>query len=214
MFLVESSIGSPTHSKQNKETVGSQFRNSLNALMTTLNDTTPHYIRCVKPNDSKLPFVFDIQRAVDQLRACCVLETIRISAAGFPSRWTYVDFFLRYRILLKSKKINRNDPKLTCQQIVEEHIGTKDNYKFSNTKIFFRASQVAYLERKRADIRKDCSILIQKTWLNTYAKKTYLQIQTSVLIIQQCGKAYLARRSADKQNNAICNYFSSSGSNY
>lgn len=66
--------------------VGSQFRDSLNALMTTLNDTTPHYIRCVKPNDSKLPFVFDHQRAVDQLRACGVLETIRISAAGFPSR--------------------------------------------------------------------------------------------------------------------------------
>jgi len=66
--------------------VGSQFRDSLNALMITLNDTTPHYIRCVKPNDSKLPFDFDHQRAVDQLRACGVLETIRISAAGFPSR--------------------------------------------------------------------------------------------------------------------------------
>ncbi|XP_029347473.1 unconventional myosin-Vb-like [Acyrthosiphon pisum] len=90
--------------------------------MTTLNDTTPHYIRCVKPNDNKLPFVFDNQRAVYQLRACCVLETIRISADGFPSRWTYVDFFLRYRVLLESKKINRNYPKLTCQQIIEEHI--------------------------------------------------------------------------------------------
>lgn len=66
--------------------MGSQFRDSLNALMTTLNDTTPHYIRCVKPNDNKMPFVFDHQRAVDQLRACGVLETIRISAAGFPSR--------------------------------------------------------------------------------------------------------------------------------
>lgn len=55
--------------------------------MTTLNDTTPHYIRCIKPNDDKLPFVFDHQRAVDQLRACGVLETIRISAAGFPSRY-------------------------------------------------------------------------------------------------------------------------------
>lgn len=37
-------------------------------------------------------------------------------------RWTYVDFFLRYRVLLKSNQINRNDPKLTCQRIVEEHI--------------------------------------------------------------------------------------------
>lgn len=29
---------------------------------------------------------FDPKRAVQQLRACGVLETIRISAAGFPSR--------------------------------------------------------------------------------------------------------------------------------
>lgn len=33
-----------------------------------------------------------------------------------------MDFFLRYRVLLKSKKINRDDPKLTCQRIIEEHI--------------------------------------------------------------------------------------------
>ncbi|VVC36488.1 Hypothetical protein CINCED_3A024235 [Cinara cedri] len=186
-------IGSPSHSKQNKKTVGSQFRDSLNALMTTLNDTTPHYIRCVKPNDDKMPFVFDHQRAVDQLRACGVLETIRISAAGFPSRWTYVDFFLRYRVLLKSKKISREDPKLTCQRIVEEHIQTEDNYKYGNTKIFFRAGQVAYLERKRADRRRDCSICIQKTWRKYICQKKYMQIRRSALLIQSYGRGYLAR---------------------
>ena len=40
------------------------------------------------------------QRVVQQLRACGVLETVRISAAGFPSRWTYGDFYQRYHALL------------------------------------------------------------------------------------------------------------------
>ncbi|XP_050522189.1 unconventional myosin-Va isoform X2 [Daktulosphaira vitifoliae] len=197
-------IGSPSQTKQNKKTVGSQFRDSLNALMTTLNDTTPHYIRCVKPNDLKLPFVFDHQRAVDQLRACGVLETIRISAAGFPSRWSYIDFFSRYRILLKSNKINRNDPKLTCQRIVEEQIQSEDNYKYGNTKIFFRAGQVAYLERKRGDKRKDCSITIQKTWRSYICQKKYKQIQRSVLLIQRYGRGLLGRRLTEnlRQNQA------------
>ncbi|KAG8131256.1 putative MYO5B variant protein [Naja naja] len=72
--------------KEHKKTVGHQFRNSLHLLMETLNATTPHYVRCIKPNDEKLPFTFDPKRAVQQLRACGVLETIRISAAGYPSR--------------------------------------------------------------------------------------------------------------------------------
>ena len=37
-------------------------------------------------------FRFDAKRAVQQLRACGVLETIRISAAGYPSRWSYPEF--------------------------------------------------------------------------------------------------------------------------
>lgn len=76
--------------------------------MKTLNATTPHYIRCIKPNDNKGAFEFENLRAIQQLRACGVLETIKISSNGFPSRWTYSDFASRYRVLLfsvnKSKK--------------------------------------------------------------------------------------------------------------
>ena len=70
--------------------------------MDKLNSTTPHYIRCIKPNDEKAEFTFTLGRAVEQLRACGVLETVRLSAAGFPGRWTYKDFrtrWLLYKIL-------------------------------------------------------------------------------------------------------------------
>ena len=55
--------------KSLKKTVGSQFRDSLNLLMATLNQTTPHYIRCVKPNDQKAAFVFDAKRGIQQVRS-------------------------------------------------------------------------------------------------------------------------------------------------
>lgn len=34
-----------------------QFRRSLHLLMDILNATSPHYVRCIKPNDHKASFV-------------------------------------------------------------------------------------------------------------------------------------------------------------
>ena len=96
-----------------------QFSESLKKLMETLNNTTPHYIRCIKPNDDKAAFHFEPIRAMQQLRACGVLETVRISAAGYPSRWTYPEFFNRYRMIVKSSLVNRKKPRDTIRLILE-----------------------------------------------------------------------------------------------
>jgi myosin-5 len=75
-----------------KPTQGSIFKASLIALMDTLSTTNVHYIRCIKPNELKRPWEFQPQQVLGQLRACGVLETIRISCAGYPTRWTYEEF--------------------------------------------------------------------------------------------------------------------------
>lgn len=75
-----------------KPTQGSIFKASLITLMETLSVTNVHYIRCIKPNEQKKPWEFTPQQVLGQLRACGVLETIRISCAGYPSRWTYEEF--------------------------------------------------------------------------------------------------------------------------
>jgi len=63
--------------------------------METLGVTNVHYIRCIKPNEHKRAWEFVPQQVLAQLRACGVLETIRISCAGYPSRWTYEEFIER-----------------------------------------------------------------------------------------------------------------------
>ncbi|KAM5172128.1 unconventional myosin-Va isoform 1-T1 [Mantella aurantiaca] len=179
-------------SKEHKKTVGHQFRNSLHLLMETLNATTPHYVRCIKPNDFKYPFTFDSKRAVQQLRACGVLETIRISAAGFPSRWTYQEFFSRYRVLMKQKDI-LSDRRQTCKNVLEKLILDQDKYQFGKTKIFFRAGQVAYLEKIRSDkLRKAC-IRIQKTIRGWLLRKKYLRMRKAAINIQRYVRGYQAR---------------------
>ncbi|KAK1785424.1 hypothetical protein P4O66_018792, partial [Electrophorus voltai] len=179
-------------SKEHKKTVGLQFRNSLQLLMETLNATTPHYVRCIKPNDYKFAFTFDPKRAVQQLRACGVLETIRISAAGFPSRWTYQEFFSRYRVLMKQKDV-QSDKKMTCKNVLEKLVQDPDKYQFGKTKIFFRAGQVAYLEKLRADKLRAACIRIQKTIRCWLARKKYLRVKRAAITIQTHVRGHQAR---------------------
>ncbi|KAK7160722.1 hypothetical protein R3I93_008403 [Phoxinus phoxinus] len=179
-------------SKEHKKTVGLQFRNSLHLLMETLNATTPHYVRCIKPNDYKLAFTFDPKRAVQQLRACGVLETIRISAAGFPSRWTYQEFFSRYRVLMVQKDV-LTDRKMTCKNVLEKLVQDPDKYQFGKTKIFFRAGQVAYLEKLRADKLRAACIRIQKTIRCWLARKKYLRMKHAATTIQRYVRGHQAR---------------------
>uniref|UniRef100_A0A6Q2XV85 Myosin VAa n=1 Tax=Esox lucius TaxID=8010 RepID=A0A6Q2XV85_ESOLU len=179
-------------SKEHKKTVGCQFRNSLAMLMETLNATTPHYVRCIKPNDLKFPFTFDPKRAVQQLRACGVLETIRISAAGFPSRWTYQEFFSRYRVLMKQKDV-LSDRRLTCRNVLEKLVQDQDKYQFGKTKIFFRAGQVAYLEKLRADKLRQACVRIQKTIRCWLVRKKYLRKKHAAMTIQRYTRGHQAR---------------------
>ncbi|XP_040893941.1 unconventional myosin-Va-like isoform X1 [Toxotes jaculatrix] len=190
---LSSTIGRAGQSQRdNKKTVGLQFRQSLHLLMGTLNATTPHYVRCIKPNDHKAPFTLDPVRAVQQLRACGVLETIRISAAGFPSRWTYQEFFSRYRVLMKQKDV-LSDRKQTCKNLLEKLIKDQDKYQFGKNKIFFRAGQVAYLEKLRSDKLRMACVRIQKTIRCWLARKKYLRMKECAITIQRYARGHQAR---------------------
>ncbi|XP_061101477.1 unconventional myosin-Vc isoform X2 [Conger conger] len=171
--------------KQLKTTVGNKFRSSLYLLMETLNATTPHYVRCIKPNEEKLPFEYDSKRVVQQLRACGVLETIHISAQSYPSRWTYIEFYSRYSILMTQPELVVNDKRQTCRTVLQRLIQDCNQYKFGRTKIFFRAGQVAYLEKLRSDRLRGACITIQKHVRGWRQRRKYLRMRQAAIIIQQ-----------------------------
>uniref|UniRef100_A0AAQ6A907 Methyl-CpG binding domain protein 3b n=1 Tax=Amphiprion ocellaris TaxID=80972 RepID=A0AAQ6A907_AMPOC len=181
--------------REHKLTVGFQFRQSLQMLMDTLNSTTPHYVRCIKPNDLKEPFMFDPKRTVQQLRACGVLETIRISAAGYPTRWTYEEFFSRYRVLLRGAQ-NQDQAQASCRQNLPQLIPDPDQYCFGKTKVFFRAGQVALLERLRAERLRIAAVIIQSQVRGWLARIRYTKIFWATVTIQRYTRGTLARRLA------------------
>ncbi|XP_066522959.1 unconventional myosin-Vc [Hoplias malabaricus] len=171
--------------KQLRSTVGDKFRRSLYLLMETLNATTPHYVRCIKPNEDKLPFEYDSKRVVQQLRACGVLETVHISAQSYPSRWTYIEFYSRYSILMSQTELRAGEKKQICKTVLQRLITDSNQYKFGRTKIFFRAGQVAYLEKLRLDRLRTACITIQKHMRGWSQRSRYLRMKQAAIIIQQ-----------------------------
>ena len=70
--------------------------------MTTLRNTTPHFVRCIIPNEMKRPGVIDAHLVLHQLRCNGVLEGIRICRKGFPNRIVYPEFRQRSEIWFTS----------------------------------------------------------------------------------------------------------------
>ncbi|KAJ1512880.1 Myosin type-2 heavy chain 1 [Coelomomyces lativittatus] len=187
--------GISNNRKPVKQTLGSVFKQSLVQLMDTIHGTNVSYIRCVKSNSEKKPFHFEPQMVLNQLRACGVLETIRISTQGYPGRWTFEEFAHRYYFLVPSKLWNDfKDINKFCKRILEKTIPDPDKYQIGATKIFFRSGQLAYLEKLRSETLDQRVILFQKNLRRRRAREYYLTLKKSTLIIQAWVRGHLARK--------------------
>ena len=78
------------------KTLSSQHKEQLGKLMHQLHTTSPHFVRCIIPNEIKTPGILDAALVLHQLRCNGVMEGIRICRMGFPSRMMYAEFKQRY----------------------------------------------------------------------------------------------------------------------
>jgi len=92
------------------KSVSSQFSTNLRVLRSRIDTTVPHYVRCLKPNDDLAPDYFEPKNIVEQLRCGGVLEAVRVSRAGYPTRYPHDVFLARYFILGDRKDASPQSP--------------------------------------------------------------------------------------------------------
>ncbi|KAI0317763.1 myosin 5 [Amylostereum chailletii] len=181
-----------------KPTQASIFKASLASLMETLGITNVHYIRCIKPNEQKEAWKFTPQQVLSQLRACGVLETIRISCAGYPTRWTYEEFAERYYMLVSATLwgplIQKLELRQLCSLILDKTINDSDKHQSGRTKIFFRAGMLAALETLRADRLNSMVTVVQKNMRRHMAIKKYRRMRAAAITIQTWWRGVAAKR--------------------
>ncbi|KAJ6996761.1 myosin-1-like [Populus alba x Populus x berolinensis] len=132
-----------------KLSVATKFKGQLFQLMQRLENTTPHFIRCIKPNNSQSPGLYEQGLVLQQLRCCGVLEVVRISRSGFPTRMSHQKFARRYGFLLLESVAYSQDPLSISVAILHQFDILPEMYQVGYTKLFFRTGQIGVLEDTR-----------------------------------------------------------------
>ena len=177
------------------KTVSSAFRNQLDALLTTLNSTDPHFIRCIVPNNFKTPGLLDSALVMHQLTCNGVLEGIRICRRGFPNRCFYADFRHRF-IIIKPKEVYAagDDQKLAAKIILEACKDADDRWRLGHTKVFFRAGTIGILEEVRDECIKAILNYFQgicRGYLGRKQHKVEIAKRNFIPVIQRNFKKYI-----------------------
>ncbi|KAF3446114.1 hypothetical protein FNV43_RR11293 [Rhamnella rubrinervis] len=172
--------------------VASRFKHQLQALMETLNLTEPHYIRCVKPNSLNRPQKFENLSILHQLRCGGVLEAVRISLAGYPTRRTYPEFVDRFGILVPEFMDGSYDEKATTEKILKKL--NLENFQLGWTKVFLRAGQIGVLDSRRAEVLDNAAKLIQRRLRTYIARRDFISTQAAAFVLQAYCRGCLTRK--------------------
>ncbi|XP_060754217.1 unconventional myosin-VIIa [Neoarius graeffei] len=177
-------------------TLSGQFRQSLDSLMKALSLCQPFFIRCFKPNDSKLSMVFDRELCIQQLSYSGILETIKVRKLGYPIQHKFKEFLGRYRVLLKTTDCDPSKESAAdcCNAICRAVIECQDDWKIGKTKIFLKDHHDSFLELQREKELNRKALIIQRVMLGHKDRKNFIRKRSAAVTVQKNWRACRDRK--------------------
>ncbi|KAK8513690.1 hypothetical protein V6N13_002418 [Hibiscus sabdariffa] len=190
--LFPSPLEESSRSSYKFSSVATRFKQQLQTLMETLNSTEPHYIRCVKPNSLNRPQKFENLSILHQLRCGGVLEAVRISLAGYPTRRAYSEFVDRFGLLAPEFMDTSYDEKTLTEKILQKL--NLQNFQLGKTKVFLRAGQIGVLDSRRAEVLDISAKRIQYRLRTFIAHRKFISARVAAIGLQAYCRGCLARK--------------------
>ncbi len=213
----------PTSGRAKKNaTVGGHFAKQLQELRAKIDLTSPHYVRCLKPNAQLVPDNFDPQMIVEQLRCAGVVEAVRVSRVGYPQRYSHSQFISRYRTLgmREMKKAAKAKTKVKPIAVLVDAIAKKmaltdskvssadeKNSKSHNkvdllaigvqvgkTKVFLRRRAFDIIEKMRKDFMVSAAMKVQAVARGYIQYRTFHEYCEANLQLQCWARVIIAER--------------------
>ncbi|XP_072010224.1 myosin-IIIa isoform X4 [Engystomops pustulosus] len=189
------------------QTVASYFRYSLMDLLSKMVAGQPHFVRCIKPNNDRLPSKFDREKVLVQLRYTGILETARIRQLGYSHRILFANFIKRYYLICYK---SYDDPPVSsecCASILEK--ANLHHWVLGKTKVFLKYYHVEQLDRMIKSLVNRI-VLIQayvKGWLGAkrYQKLKYKREESAVKI-QSAYRGHAVRKEIHAKSEKMENF--------
>ncbi|KAE8681064.1 myosin-2-like isoform X6 [Hibiscus syriacus] len=168
--MLDQSLKLVISSESPELSVVTKFKGQLFELMHQLENTTPHFIRCIKPNCKQVPDKYEEDVVLQQLRYCGVLET------NAP-----------------------HDPLSISVALLKQFNVLPETYQVGYTKLFLRTGQIAALEHRRKQVLRGV-IGVQKYFRGHRARCLFLELNKGAKNIQSfCGES-IQRKYAIEHN--------------
>uniref|UniRef100_A0A4W4GEL1 Osteoclast-stimulating factor 1 n=1 Tax=Electrophorus electricus TaxID=8005 RepID=A0A4W4GEL1_ELEEL len=165
--------------KGRPSTASSKIKRQANELVDTLMKCTPHYIRCIKPNETKRPRDWEESRVKHQVEYLGLRENIRVRRAGFAYRRVFQKFLQRYAILtLETFPCWRGGEQQGVLHLLRSVNMDPDQYQMGRTKIFVKNPESLFLLEEMRERKFDTfARTIQKAWRKYIARRKYEQMR-------------------------------------
>ncbi|KPM11723.1 hypothetical protein QR98_0102980 [Sarcoptes scabiei] len=185
-------------------TIATQFRQSLSNLMSLLTTKQPWYIRCIKPNYSQKPEMFDSKLVRHQIKYLGLMENLRVRRAGFAYRKNFNDFLERYKCLCPQTWPYFKGSFRDGVQTLIDYFGFKsDEYKMGITKIFIRSPQTLFQIEDAFQQHKNILATQIQSWFRGHKERKHYQIvRNSVISLQSNIRKYLAMQEFQRKRHA------------
>nr|XP_023673092.1 unconventional myosin-Ie-like [Paramormyrops kingsleyae] len=177
-------------------TAGSKIKKQANDLVSTLMRCTPHYIRCIKPNETKKPRDWEAARVKHQVEYLGLKENIRVRRAGYAYRRPFQKFLRRYAILTKETWPSwKGDERQGVLHLLTSTNMDQDQFQLGCTKVFIKAPESIFLLEETRDRKFDgYARAIQKAWRKHRAHKTCGQMR------EEASELFLNRKERRKHS--------------
>lgn len=190
--------------------VSSEFRRQLQDLMAKIRATSPHFVRCIKPNPQSLARSFDRASVVEQLRYQGVLQAMQVSRAGYQVRLRHREAFFEYWSLATRRQrawleglMGRRDFSEAARALFEglevAPLGIPSgSVRVGKSLVFLKQEAAEVLNAAMRRRRHEAARQIQTRWRGFSCARWYAAVYVAALRLQVAARGLAARRQVEQ----------------